>query len=128
MIRRPPKSTRTDTLFPCTTLCRSRREVAPRDAPEGGEREHQSKALNSRSCRAKSRHPTGQREVEGHLVFARCERNGRTVTRPSLRSCQRASRSDEHTPELKSLMRTSNAVSCLEKKTSHKQTQNTNTH
>src|SRR3546814_13726245 len=34
MIRRPPRSTRTDTLFPYTTLCRSRKPAADRAAAE----------------------------------------------------------------------------------------------
>src|SRR3546814_17198783 len=36
MIRPPPRSTRTDTLLPYTTLCRSRRRVAARHADAGG--------------------------------------------------------------------------------------------
>src|SRR6056297_4153749 len=40
MIRRPPRSTRTDTLFPYTTLFRSLRGAAQSGAPAGGSREH----------------------------------------------------------------------------------------
>src|SRR3546814_16119854 len=49
MIRRPPRSTRTDTLFPYTTLFRSRTTRLPKKCRR--------KKCRSRKCRSKSRHP-----------------------------------------------------------------------
>src|SRR3546814_3599582 len=89
MIRRPPRSTRTDTLFPYTTLFRSRR-------PRGG-RGHGGTASAK-----------GSRAACGSHVG---ERLGLSVRGP-LRGC----RSEEHTSELQSLMRISYAVFCLKKK------------
>src|SRR3546814_3803891 len=90
MIRRPPRSTRTDTLFPYTTLFRSRGESDVRPTPGGWP------ILTCRSVPL----PAGRRPV----------RQGRP-TCPG--SC---SRSEEHTSELQSLMRISYAVFCLKKK------------
>src|SRR3546814_14396600 len=89
MIRRPPRSTRTDTLFPYTTLFRSRahaRRLRRRRGPE------QDRALPPRPAR-------------------RAQRRG--VLRAHRR---RQRRSEEHTSELQSLMRISYAVFCLKKK------------
>src|SRR3546814_1609783 len=88
MIRRPPRSTRTDTLFPYTTLFRS--------------------------CRPPPRHPRSRRLHPWRS--APC--SGRSSTRPRGRSPSRPgrSRSEEHTSELQSLMRISYAVFCLKKK------------
>src|SRR3546814_7323838 len=100
MIRRPPRSTRTDTLFPYTTLFRSvlrrlvlgvlRFRALPRDGRRRrrglaaqGDRGHQS----VRAAAAQHDHP----------------------------------RSEEHTSELQSLMRNSYAVFCLKKKKHIKQ-------
>src|SRR3546814_3445821 len=95
MIRRPPRSTRTDTLFPYTTLFRSRLSAIPLQ-PCGRHGEH---------CLFR-RHLTGQElgAVPHELSGAR--RAGR---RQHLRS-------EEHTSELQSLMRISYAVFCLKKK------------
>src|SRR3546814_5271969 len=81
MIRRPPRSTRTDTLFPYTTLFRSR--------------------LNA-VC----------------IVRTISFRRPPQPLSPPLANCICAttSRSEEHTSELQSLMRTSYAVFCLKKK------------
>src|SRR3546814_5813020 len=94
MIRRPPRSTRTDTLFPYTTLFRSwimrgraaSAEMINREQ-SGGRREG-----NAYQPPPASREPIGQ---------------ARGVLR----------RSEEHTSELQSLMRNSYAVFCLKKKT-----------
>src|SRR3546814_5065917 len=88
MLRRPPRSTRTDTLFPYTTLFRSCLLM--------------DQALSPRRLRL--RHP--QFAADGLL----CPR----AARPR---CARA-RSEEHTSELHSLMRISYAVFCLKKKNS----------
>src|SRR3546814_4007742 len=87
MIRRPPRSTRTDTLFPYTTLFRSVRERGAR----------------ARATRRASRH----RSTPFRQLWPRGR--GRSDGRRSFRS-------EEHTSELQSLMRTSYAVFCLKKK------------
>src|SRR3546814_2815572 len=97
MIRRPPRSTRTDTLFPYTTLFRSRssacrRAAAATTVPPKDDR-------HGRGFRSANR-PSGPR-------FARNRRS------PAQRHRRR---SEEHTSELQSLMRISYAVFCLKKK------------
>src|SRR3546814_8873315 len=91
MIRRPPRSTRTDTLFPYTTLFRS---------PAG-----------KLAGRPGGRHCPRRRSA-GILFIAAKHRPGRT--RAGLRPLP--GRSEEHTSELQSLMRISYAVFCLKKK------------
>src|SRR3546814_5468304 len=99
MIRRPPRSTRTDTLFPYTTLFRS---VVRADRPR-----------------------KDQLRPAGPVAFGRLDRPAGLhvdTARPGhvdevLRRNQFA-RSEEHTSELQSLMRISYAVFCLKKKTS----------
>src|SRR3546814_15288476 len=86
MIRLPPRSTRTDTLFPYTTLFRSR-------SRETGE------ASSSASRAIPRRVPAAVHSVN------------RVRSRPS-----EPRRSEEHTSELQSLMRSSYAVFCLTKK------------
>src|SRR3546814_945657 len=100
MIRRPPRSTRTDTLFPYTTLFRSAGAVTEPEMRGDG--------------------------AMGRLIFAPGVENGfcklvgvfmrhRSITpMPFVRS-------EEHTSELQSLMRISYAVFCLKKKNSTKQ-------
>src|SRR3546814_9665660 len=91
MIRRPPRSTRTDTLFPYTTLFRS-----PGFHYRGAEADSRRRAENV--CK-EDRH--GATRGSGR----RREQSDRPV------------RSEEHTSELQSLMRISYAVFCLKKKT-----------
>src|SRR3546814_4139354 len=90
MIRRPPRSTRTDTLFPYTTLFRSVLLAAVwcRDAVQRPRR--------GRPDRRPGRQPTG------------------------LDGFPHSRRSEEHTSELQSLMRISYAVFCLKKKNQKK--------
>src|SRR3546814_1239498 len=83
MVRRPPRSTRTDTLFPYTTLFRSNARPL-------------SKASLAGRPRRRCRH--------------RADKEGGCTT--LLLTC---GRSEEHTSELQSLMRTSYAVFCLKK-------------
>src|SRR3546814_10532598 len=94
MIRRPPRSTRTDTLFPYTTLFRS----------------------GSRFESAGTR----RRHSRLHTVSTR---RARAEDRPAVRGrpeCGCRARSEEHTSELQSLMRISYAVFCLKKKKKQK--------
>src|SRR3546814_3799120 len=100
MIRRPPRSTRTDTLFPYTTLFRSHPPTAGKAAP-----------------------------IATPVDSAHLPRNRIVRTAPAVIICLRSesswgtrSRSEEHTSELQSLMRISYAVFCLKKKkTTNKQ-------
>src|SRR3546814_5930923 len=97
MIRRPPRSTRTDTLFPYTTLFRSHHGEGwyiRSYAPVAGIGRHRSMVFPGRFDRA-------------------CHAAGRGLGRDQ----QRGKRSEEHTSELQSLMRISYAVICLKKKT-----------
>src|SRR3546814_3021503 len=103
MIRRPPRSTRTDTLFPYTTLFRSlvTRKISPI-------------AL------------VGETMTEAMAVLVRGQSGLLTVCRddemPTIRGARLIwpnkveARSEEHTSELQSLMRISYAVFCLKKK------------
>src|SRR3546814_7543256 len=89
MRRRPPRSTRTDTLFPDTTLFRSHADGPPAEdehvGEEGDEREGSDGDLHGRRPRRRRHEPFDDR-------------------------------SEEHTSELQSLMRISYAVFCLKKK------------
>src|SRR3546814_2769741 len=89
MIRRPPRSTRTDTLFPYTTLFRSGH------------------------CALGQRAGGGDRALGRTYGFAR--RRGGGARRAGAQPGADA-RSEEHTSELQSLMRISYAVFCLKKK------------
>src|SRR3546814_7317982 len=92
MIRRPPRSTRTDTLFPYTTLFRSR--------PGDGEF---AEAVDHRiPGRSQPGEIGGRRRQNLRIDQGRIDLGGR--------------RSEEHTSELQSLMRISYAVFCLKKK------------
>src|SRR3546814_6995942 len=95
MIRRPPRSTRTDTLFPYTTLFRSGiLATQPNSQPP---------FIRS----------TGDIKRWGDV------RSG-IITQCIVVKGKRVSRSEEHTSELQSLMRISYAVFCLKKKTKQK--------
>src|SRR3546814_1167173 len=95
MIRRPPGSTRTDTLFPDTTLFRS--AVEPHEARQ---------------------HVAGQSRIG--MADMRCVVHVVDRRRNVVCLCDGhwAVRSEEHTSELQSLMRISFAVFCLKKKKS----------
>src|SRR3546814_2583395 len=102
MIRRPPRSTRTDTLFPYTTLFRSVSvHYANAHTPYGPIR---AEAEGLHYFTLRDDFDPGARFMPG--------------ARPELKPVRRrhALRSEEHTSELQSLMRISYAVFCLEKK------------
>src|SRR3546814_5737478 len=99
MIRRPPRSTRTDTLFPYTTLFRSHWEVLLRARAI----ENQCYVL---AAAQGGKHENGRR-TWGHSVLI--DPWGEII------DCI-DERSEEHTSELQSLMRISYAVFCLKKK------------
>src|SRR3546814_1991346 len=89
MIRRPPRSTRTDTLFPYTTLFRSVIELGADDFA----------AVNPNTGTA----PIFRNALDAQLTTRIYRQNPILV------------RSEEHTSELQSLMRISYAVFCLKK-------------
>src|SRR3546814_4513219 len=102
MIRRPPRSTRTDTLFPYTTLFRSREMV------DFG-RSQQRLGRDAAPIEANATGPRALDHADMHAQLSSA--NGRDIAaRP------RTDRSEEHTSELQSLMRISYAVFCLKKK------------
>src|SRR3546814_8755347 len=101
MIRRPPRSTRTDTLFPYTTLFRSV-VVAPGNAGTA----HEPGVRNA---------DVAMNDIDGLLQLAKREKIGLTVVGPEV-PLVAGVRSEEHTSELQSLMRISYAVFCLKKK------------
>src|SRR3546814_1418475 len=117
MIRRPPRSTRTDTLFPYTTLVRSEgrprglRERQARGAEQLRRRPGVHREIHPQS--APYRDPDPRRPARQHPLSQRT-RMQHPAPPPE---GGRGSRSEEHTSELKSLMRTSYAVFCLKKKT-----------
>src|SRR3546814_6195639 len=91
MIRRPPRSTRTDTLFPYTTLFRSGHRGRCRS--RAAEPRHAAQAARMRIRRGRLQVGRDARDALGGRL-----------------------RSEEHTSELQSLMRISYAVFCLQKK------------
>src|SRR3546814_1294788 len=111
MIRRPPRSTRTDTLFPYTTLFRSGKARHP----QGPAEEH---GVRRQGARAPGLHDPGAR---ADRVPERVQdpHPGHRPAVPRVRSLRaEGTRSEEHTSELQSLMRISYAVFCLKKKKS----------
>src|SRR3546814_2609289 len=98
MIRRPPRSTRTDTLFPYTTLFRSPGRA--RAAGCGPATTTWSSSGTAAGC-GRAAAAGDSAELSGHFLMAW----------PATRV-----RSEEHTSELQSLMRISYAVFCLKKK------------
>src|SRR3546814_8634537 len=103
MVRRPPRSTRTNTLLPYTTLFQS---AAPMKIPRQTATKVDTRTINS-DTRAPYANPV-------------------PISRPSISvpnrnsDCENGlSRSEEHTSELQSLMRISYAVFCLTKKTTN---------
>src|SRR3546814_9954538 len=108
MIRRPPRSTRTDTLFPYTTLFRSFSDI-----------------VFEAGISAPIRRPRGRD------IMAACGQLKSASEKKSRAELDRLAeeklRSEEHTSELQSLMRISYAVFCLKKKNTHTQNSNTNT-
>src|SRR3546814_9264036 len=107
MIRRPPRSTRTYTLFPYTTLFRSlaRHRDVGLAAPEADRRRRAGRAAERR-----------QVDLPGGGDGGQAEDRRLPVHHPASRPRRRPHRSEEHTSELQSLMRISYAVFCLKKK------------
>src|SRR3546814_4477670 len=137
MVRGPPRSTRTDTLFPSTTLFLSVQAdqagpavglaqafVAARapgiffgNEARVGCRHHlvSGRWLRRTAAAGKGQHAAGKRQPQGGLLAhrQRPRRNQRSI---SGRVKRAQVRSEEHTSELQSLMRISYAVLCLKQK------------
>src|SRR3546814_9126499 len=113
MLRRPPRSTRTDTLFPYTTLFRSTSLCSVGGATRWFFRKVNTRLSGPIDCFKTTRLSS----IKG----LSCSQN-RTSRLCLSRSCTRKTftfwnfRSEEHTSELQSLMRISYAVFCLTKK------------
>src|SRR3546814_6819679 len=107
MIRRPPRSTRTDTLFPYTTLFRSDRRRGDHLLSIGdlAGSAHAQPSLGGPVCR--SIDVRGLPGLSKIIALARRFQSHVDAQTP---------RSEEHTSELQSLMRISYAVFCLKKK------------
>src|SRR3546814_7128147 len=109
MIRRPPRSTRTDTLFPYTTLFRS--AVV--------DHHHLARAAaglaDARFVRLAEVDPQLDLAAQGLAPQV-----GLVVAGQAAAELERIVRSEEHTSELQSLMRISYAVFCLKKKIQNK--------
>src|SRR3546814_9514454 len=107
MIRRPPRSTRTDTLCPYTTLFRS----PPRYTPM--------QEFKYDRVHTPAAHEAARQEIARKMAAFEAA-NGPVETLPirtdDKRIPYRITRSEEHTSELQSLMRISYAVFCLKKK------------
>src|SRR3546814_3750349 len=110
MIRAPPGSTRTDTLFPYTTLCRSRDERLGFGAAVG---------LDQAGDDIDSVLLQPPRALEHGIGLADPRRHAEIDLQPTpvlAGGGGQEGRSEEHTSELQSLMRISYAVFCLKKK------------
>src|SRR3546814_4935449 len=112
MIRRPPRSTRTDTLFPYTTLFRSGVGAQEAGRAVGGVVD-----AGVAQARARCQVQRQRRRVEvavravGEVVFGEDQRGAFA----HVDGVAQVPRSEEHTSELQSLMRISYAVFCLKK-------------
>src|SRR3546814_7997680 len=103
MVRRPPRSTRTDTLFPYTTLCRSRVAVGDVEV-----------FVLDHDALVDHLHQLAVAQL-GVVAAAEVARHGHQA----LAAVVLEARSEEHTSELQLLMRISYAVFCLKKKKKH---------
>src|SRR3546814_7107992 len=128
MIRRPPRSTRTDTLFPYTTLFRSGPRILPVYRGDAGQNRHWLRYCLRQSGDSqvivRSRVPRAARQIafsgnpEAHARAPDAPGPAASPDTPvqarhSTPTAPRPMRSEEHTSELQSLMRISYAVFCL---------------
>src|SRR3546814_2675501 len=113
---RPPRSTRTDTLFPYTTLFRSAHPLTPvtiRASPRSlSQKRSEDDDVRQDFSRHPSRHDGGCIERRSARALSGVGNVRGRADQPKL-----FARSEEHTSELQSLMRNSYAVFCLKKKT-----------
>src|SRR3546814_6505498 len=135
MIRRPPRSTRTDTLFPYTTLFRSNYQVEAQDLgsalrsvgrASNSEIFFETSIVKGKQAPALNGRYTPREAVDALLRgtnLVALDRRGAIIIRERFPAAQAAvtdgigNRSEEHTSEIQSLMRISYAVFCLKKTT-----------
>src|SRR3546814_9482394 len=121
MSRLQPRSNRTETLLPYTPHFRARAAAQPLECIEPVE------IIGRRSCR---RHERKDRQTHRQRQRPRAEEASRGIVPPCHRERDEqrqrletdaviSDRSEEHTSELQSIMRTSYAVFCLKKKTNN---------
>src|SRR3546814_9080293 len=130
MLRRPPRSTRTDTLCPYTTLFRAAGD--PRGGRAfgvgvGNARGH-ARDLPAADAVLDGRGIGGLERAEAEATGLYSDGHRSTFCPPGRRGRAHGSRSEEHTSELQSLMRISYAVFCLQKKNIEKSDTRTITH
>src|SRR3546814_5999458 len=127
MIRRPPRSTRTDTLFPYTTLFRSEKRIPSFAGTTNGAIKQLSFSLFRRegcldrrkryrllSCRRSGHFAPAHGRTEAMAICRQAAQRGDRGV-PAAAAWFFRWRSEEHTSELQSLMRISYAVFCLQK-------------
>src|SRR3546814_5806366 len=115
MIRRPPRSTRTDTLVPYTTLFRSAEERIDIEVTDKVDA-NAAKKINQ-IADAAERGANYVDKLKSALANVNTSGTDRLVS-----AMARADRSEEHTSELQSLMRISYAVFCLKKQNTRTKT------
>src|SRR3546814_10824107 len=117
MRRRPPRSTRTDTLFPYTTLFRSleRREIVAERNPGAVIDAVRIDGIGGVLCGIEAPGDAGDAPTD--QVFRRRIGGADRHIGIAFGQVERLVRSEEHTSELQSLMRSSYAVFCWKKKT-----------
>src|SRR3546814_8250978 len=124
MIRRPPRSTRTDTLFPYTTLFRSAAGDVKGLLFTLNEGIHGNiDGMGNERLYQKARFGT-KRLIEDYVAEVVAALDRIAASRAIPREEKRDFRSEEHTSELQSLMRISYAVFCLKKKTTRTHSNN----
>src|SRR3546814_3682907 len=108
MIRRPPRSTRTDTLFPYTTLFRSRGAGSESEAEDDDTAFVPEPEISAEDAeKLKEEKEAAEKALKEELGAIEIKSGDYQV---------QVHRSEEHTSELQSLMRISYAVFCLKKK------------
>src|SRR3546814_5783949 len=113
---RPPRSTRTATLFPYTTLFRSRFVMQCKFSSRPGRR---LSIADLESDIVKVQALAREGMSDAYLLMTNAGMSGRTRVALEKRLRAAGVRSEEHTSELQSLMRISYAVFCLKKKNTH---------
>src|SRR3546814_7977167 len=122
MLLRPPRATRTDTLFPYTTLFRSHRKVNNLSALTPGKPPKTSLVVVAAALIDRDGRLLVQQRPPGLAMAGLWEfpggklEPGETPEQALIRELAEELRAEEHTSELQSLMRTSYAVFCLKKK------------
>src|SRR3546814_5689921 len=109
MIRRPPRSNRTDTLFPYTTLVRSLKSIEPEDLLKFG-------LIPEFVGRLPVIATLEDLDIDALVKILGEPKNALVKQYKKLFDLEEVARSEEHTSELQSLMRISYAVFCLKKK------------